>query len=356
MSAVTVVMVIFSMLGAADRMLGNRFGLGKEFEKGFLLFGNMALSMIGMIVISPLIAELLRPAFDWVWNVMRLDPSIIPASLFANDMGGAPLAVEVAKDAQIGMYNALVTSAMMGCTVSFVIPYALSAVEPRQHRELLLGLLCGIVTIPAGCFASGLLLRLPMGALLRNLLPLTIFSGIIATGLMLFPNACVRVFSAFGVFIKVLITVGLALSILKFLTGIELISGLETLEEGAAVCLNASAVMTGAFPLMFFVSKVLAMPIKRVGSSVGINETSAMGMVATLASSIPTFEMMKDMDRKGVMLNSAFIVSACGAFAGHLAFTMAFNAEYLPAVILGKLTAAFLALLVAQVMHKRIYK
>ena len=86
------------------------------------------------------------------------------------------------------------------------------------------------------------------------------------------------------------------------------------------------------------------------------NETAALGFVSSLATSVTTYGMIGDMDRRGIVLNSAFAISAAFTFAGHLAFTMAFNADYLPAVILGKLTAASLALLVAQVMHKRIYK
>ena len=135
MSAVTVIMVIFSMLGALDRILGNRFGLGKQFEKGFMLLGNMALSMIGMIIISPFLADLLQPVFGAVYDVLGLDPSIIPASLFANDMGGAPLSKEVALNADIGMFNALVVSSMMGCTVSYTIPYALGAVRIFPFTE-----------------------------------------------------------------------------------------------------------------------------------------------------------------------------------------------------------------------------
>ena len=83
MNIITVVMLVFSMLGALDRIFGCRFGLGKEFERGFHLLGTMALSMIGMIVISPWIAGILSPVFDLVWNHLHIDPSIIPASLFA---------------------------------------------------------------------------------------------------------------------------------------------------------------------------------------------------------------------------------------------------------------------------------
>ena len=35
--------------GGADRLLGNRFGLGEKFEEGFRLMGPIALSMVGII-------------------------------------------------------------------------------------------------------------------------------------------------------------------------------------------------------------------------------------------------------------------------------------------------------------------
>ena len=347
MNILNYVILAFSLLGALDLILNNRFGLGKEFEKGFMLFGNMALSMIGMIIISPWIADVLRPAFDFFSETLRIDASIIPASLFANDMGGASLSAEVAADRAMGLYNGLVVSSMMGCTISFTIPVALGMVERAHHRELLLGLLCGITTIPVGCFAAGLLCGIPILPLLVNLLPLVIFSGLIAIGLIRFPTVCVKIFNVFGYIIKVLIVVGLALGIIRFLTGYELVAGMDTLEEGARICLNASIVMTGAFPFMLVLSKLLAKPIRRLSSRVGINEVSAVGFISSLATSLTAFGMMSRMDKRGILLNAAWAVSAAFTFAGHLAFTMAFDSAYIPAMILGKLVSGVCAVILA---------
>lgn len=356
MSVITIIMLIFSMLGAADRIIGNRFGLGAEFEKGFLVFGKNALSMIGMIVISPWIAEALTPVFRCTWEWFGIDPSVIPASLFANDMGGAQLAAEVAMDEQLGKFNGLIVSTMMGVTISFTIPFALGIVEEKLHRWLLLGLLCGVVTVPFGCLAGGVMLRIPLGTLVYNLLPIILFSGIIGFGLMKFPNACVKIFGVFAVVIKIIITIGLALGIFHFLTGVQLIRNMATLEEGAAICLNASVVMSGAFPLVYVLSKVLAKPLRVIGEKLEISALSAVGFLSSLASSITTFGVMNEMDEKGAMLNSAFAVSAAFVFAGHLAFTMALDATYLPAMIVGKLVAGFLALGVAFFLYQRIKK
>ncbi len=353
MSVISIVMLIFSILGGIDYILKNKFGLGEHFEKGFMLFGTMALSMIGMIIISPLVAEWLRPLFVWVHNVLHIDPSVIPAALFANDMGGAPLCRQVAVDENLGMYNALIVSAMMGCTVSFTIPFALGVVKPERHKQLLFGMLCGVVTIPIGCFFAGIMCKIPLGALLINILPLIIFSALIAAGLVFAPKKCIKIFAVFGYFMKTVIIIGLILGIVRFLSGKEIIHGLATIEEGAAVCLNASIVMSGAFPLMHVISKILSKPLRLIGKKLEINDVSAMGFVSTLATSATSFEMMNRMDEKGAVLNSAFAVSAAFTFAGHLAFTLAFDANYISSMIIGKLISGVFALILAIVIYKR---
>ncbi len=352
MTFLTPIIIIFSVLSGLDYILGNRFGIGEEFKKAFMLFGTMALSMIGMIVMAPAIGEAISPIFNFAYNLLHIDPSIIPASLFANDMGGAPLAKEIAKDESIGMFNALVVSSMMGCTVSFTIPFALGVVGKKNHRELLIGLLCGVVTIPIGCFVAGLICRIPIVSLLVDLLPLIIFSTVIAIGLIKFQNTCVKIFKIFGFLINALIIVGLLFGIIRFLTGKEIIKGLATIEDAAAVCLNASIVMSGMFPFINIVSRLLKRPLNFIGGKIGINGTSALGFISSLATSATTYGMMDKMDKKGVMLNSAFAVSAAFSLAGHLAFTMAFDASYIFPVIVGKLVSGASALALAVLIYK----
>ncbi len=354
MNIISIIMLSFAILGALDRIFGNRFGLGKEFEKGFLLLGTLALTMIGMIVISPLIARLLEPCFAFVYNTFKIDPSIITSSIFANDMGGASLAKEIARDSNIGMFNGLVVASMMGATISFTVPVALGCLKKEKHKELMLGLLCGIVTIPLGCLVAGFISDIPVGLLLLNLLPLLIFALIIATGLLLIPQVCIKIFNILGIIIKILITIGLCLGMLEFLIGFKPIQGLASFEEGAKVCLNAAIVMSGAFPLLHILSKLLAKPIKKLGAFLKINEKSTLGFVATLANNVSTFEMMNEMDSKGAVLNSAFAVSVSFILADHLAFTLAFDATYLWMMMIGKFVSGLFAIVFSLIVYNRI--
>lgn len=356
MSPISFVMACFSLLGALDLIIGNKFGLGKQFERGIMLLGTMATSMIGMIVLTPLIAYLLRPAVYAVASVIPFEPSVIAGMLLANDMGGAPLAMEFASSEQAGYFNGLIVGATMGATISFTIPFSMGIVRKEQHNSLMLGILCGIVTTPIGCLVSGIISGLTFGELTASILPLLVFAGILAIGLFFIPNFCVKAFKIFGIFIKTVILVGFASGIFEFLTGIELIPYTAPIEEGFDVCVNASMVMSGAFPLVYILSKILDKPMRWLGKKIGVNSASALGLLSTLATNVTTLGNMRDMDEKGVILNSAFAVSASFVFAGHLAFTLSFNGEFAVSMIVGKLVAGGCAVAFAVFLYRLLQK
>lgn len=356
MSPISFVMACFSILGALDLMLGNKFGLGKQFERGFMLIGAMTMSMVGMLVLAPLIAYLLRPIVSALASVIPFEPSVVPAMILANDMGGAPLAMEFASSQQAGYYNGLIVSAMMGVTISFNIPLAMGVVPKEKHEPLLLGMLCGIITIPVGCLISAFVVGLPIKELLGSVLPLFLFAIILTVLLFFFPKQCVKVFKVLGRLITTVILIGLAAGIFEALTGIEVIPYTAPIEEGFDVCVNAAMVLSGAFPLVHILSKILDKPMKKLGAAMGVNSVSALGFLSTLATNITTYGNMQDMDERGTMYNGAFSISAGFVFAGHLAFTLSFNGDYALGMIVGKLLSGISSVFVAMLLYKIINK
>lgn len=312
----------------------------------------MALCTLGMLVIAPAIGVWPTPVFEGFYTLFGLDPSIIPASLFANDMGGMNLAQSFCKTEEIGNYNAFIVSSMMGCVISFTIPFSIGVVKQAQHKELFFGLICGIVTIPIGCFVSGLLCGLSPLALLINLLPLIIFAVIVGATLILFPKSCIKCFGVFGRFMKTLGVIGLMCAIFTFLTKIELNPHLNTLENAAFVCVNACVTFSGALPVMFLVAKPLDKPLNKFGSKIGINGVAALAFLGSLITNTTCFGTMDKMDRKGAVLNSAFAVSASFALGSHLAFTMVFDGRYVIPMIIGKLTSGVCAVILALLIYK----
>lgn len=352
MSALTIVILSFSLLGGIDFLIGNKFGIGKEFEKAFSLFGPMALSMLGMIVIAPYVGQLLSPLLDKFYELFEIDPSIITASLFANDMGGMQLSQAVAKNESMGGFNAFVVSSMMGCVISFTIPFSLGIVKKEQHKELFFGLLCGIVTIPVGCLVAGLFCNVHLLQLVVNLVPLMFIATIVCICLVLFPKTSVRCFSVFGVLIKIIAFVGLGCAIFTFLTKIQINPYFDTLENGAYICVNACVTLSGTLPLMAIVTKLLNKPLTKLASKFGLNGVSAVALLGNLVTNVSSIGVMDKMNKKGVVVNAAFAVSAAFVFGGHLAFTMAFDTSYVLPVIVGKLVSGACAIALACLLYK----
>ena len=352
MSVLTIIILIFSVLGAVDKLLGNKFAIGEEFEKGFKLFVPMVFSMLGILVVAPAIGVWLSPFFDWFYSVFKIDPSIIPASLFANDMGGMTLAESICKDENIGNFNAFVVSSMMGCVVSFTIPFSISVVKKEQHKDMFFGILCGIITIPIGCFVAGLVCKIKVLDLIISLLPLIIFSIILGVLLIFVRDICIKIFVCFGHVLRWIAMIGLVLSIFTFLTKIEVCKHFDSFENAAFICANACVTLSGALPLMLVISKLLNKPLEKFGTKIGVDSFSAFSLLSTLVTNATTLSSMEKMNKKGVVLNSAFAVSAGFTFGGHLALTMAFNPNYVLPMIIGKVVAGIASVLLATLVYK----
>ena len=124
-------------------------------------------------------------------------------------------------------------------------------------------------------------------------------------------------------------------------------------EEGFLTVGAIAIVLAGAFPLVTVVTRLLQKPLGKLGDLLGINGTAAGGLVASLANSIATFGMVKDMDQRGKVVNIAFAVSAAFVFGDHLGFTAGFAPQMLPAMIVGKLVGGISAVFVALLLTKK---
>ena len=217
------IMVLFAALGALDRIIGDKFGLGEKFEEGIMAIGALAISMVGIIALSPVIANILKPVIVPLFGILGADPAMFAGSILANDMGGAPLAQALAIDPAAGLFGGLIVGAMLGPTIVFTIPVALGIIEEQDRKYLATGVLAGVITIPLGAFVGGLVAGFPFMMVIRNLIPIIIFAALIAIGLWKFEDAMVKGFTYFGKFVVAVITLGLAVGIIEKLTGLSLI-------------------------------------------------------------------------------------------------------------------------------------
>lgn len=340
-------MAVFALLGGLDRILGGRFGLGSRFEEGILSMGSLALAMVGIVSLAPVLAGILKPIVVPVYRLLGADPAMFAGTVLACDMGGGPLARQLTADPQAADLGGVITGSMLGATVVFTIPVAMGILEERDRPAMAKGILCGMVAIPFGILAGGLTAGYAFSMVLRNLVPIVLMALLIALGLWRAEKAMVAAFTAFGKILVAVVTVGLSGAIIQALTGFAVIPGLAPISEGFETVGTIAIVLAGAFPLVYVLTRVLNKPLMGLGKLLGINEPASAGLIASLANSIATFGMVKDMDDRGKVVNIAFAVPAAFVFGDHLGFTAGFAPELLPAMIVGKLVGGVVAVGVA---------
>ncbi|MEG1255494.1 ethanolamine utilization protein EutH [Clostridium sp.] len=341
------IMVAFMVLGALDKCIGNKFGLGEQFEEGFMAMGSLTIAMVGVVSLAPVLATVLKPIIVPIYTALGADPSMFATTLLACDMGGYPLAKELAQSAQAASFSGVIIGSMMGPTIVFTIPVALGIIKKEDHKFLATGVLAGMITIPIGALIGGLTAGFGVIMVLKNLVPIIIVAALLAIGLWIIPEKMIKGFTVFGKGVVVVITIGLAAIIIETLTGFVVIPGMAPISEGISIVGSIAIVLAGAFPMVYFITKVFKKPLMKLGSLLGMNDIAAAGMVASLANSIPMFGMMKDMDDRGKIINVAFAVSAAFVFGDHLGFVAGVEKEMIFPMIVGKLISGITAVALA---------
>lgn len=350
---VILIMAAFMVIGGLDRIFGNHLKLGEAFENGLKTMGELALSMVGIIVLAPVIANVLAPLVAPVFEWIGADPSGFAGILLACDMGGATLAEALTESAEAAYLSGLITASMLGATISFTIPVAMNVLKGEDRTLGAKGILCGVITIPLGILAGGLTAGFDFWMVLKNTVTIVLVSLLIALGLWKWEQYLIKGFVWFGRIITAVATIGLAAGGVELITGFTIIPGLGSMEEAFGVVGEIAIVLAGAFPLIAVIQKLLKKPIAKVGSWMKINGNSVSGLIATLANSIATFDLVKKMDGRGKVVNMAFAVSGAFVFGDHLAFTAGYQSSMILGVVVGKLVAGITAIALALFMTKQ---
>lgn len=370
-SVIMMIMMIFMLVGAVDKILGNKFGYGEKFEEGFNAIGPLALSMAGVVAAAPVLSEVLGPIITPIYTAIGADASMFATTLLACDMGGYPLAMELASNDAFGNFAGLILGTMMGPTIVFTIPVALGIISKQDRSYLGAGVLAGLITVPIGCIVGGLAMsamteyKLTFMQIIINLIPVIVIAGLIVIGLWFAPGPMIKGFNVFGTGVTIVITAFTAIAVFQQITGImfplfDVMStvdpetGLTPLNSGLLTCGQIGIVLIGAFPMVKFITDTFGGALKKIGSALGMDENGSAGMVATLANNIAMFNIMGDMNPKGKLLNVAFAVSAAFVFGDHLGFTAGVNQSMVTPVIVGKLVAGITALIVANILAPKL--
>lgn len=358
------IMAFFSVVGAIDKIRGNKKGYGEKFEEGFMSMGPLAISMVGIVALSPVLKVILQPIITPIFSFFGASPAMFAGTFFIVDAGAYPLALEMAEgDLAIANFSGIVLGSMLGIAIVGIMPLALTLLDKKDMPYLSTGVLIALITIPLGALIGGIVMNytaydISIVKILINLLPVVIISILIALGMWFKPQSFMRGFSIFGNIMVKLIAFGAGFAIFQYLTGIRfpLLSlmvepsepgGTPPLLQGIYAVGEIGLVLTGTFPFIEWLTKTFKKPIQSLGKKLGMNETGSAGILVTTSSIIPMFVMFKDMNDKGKLLNIAFGISAAWVLGDHLAFTAGVEPGMILPLVISKFIAGFSAMFLA---------
>ena len=364
--AVVALMTIFALLGIFDILvMKNKLGLGEEFQKGIDMIGPLCMAIVGIIALVPEIAWVIEHTITPLYVSLGLDPSMAVTAILAIDMGGFQLAETVALDPTIGQWAGVVYGSMMGATIVFSIPVGLAAIRKEDVSAFSKGILYGIAAIPVGTFVGGLLLGIPVMAVLKNLIIPILFSAIIVVCLAVWPVATTKVFTVFSEFVNVCAMVGLGLAMFNDLVLIP-ISGtgafdiasvpffgiLGSTGEGIAVAGAVGLVLSGALPFVACLNKMLKKPLQSFSDKTGMTEAGVTGFLLSCANNMAMFAILPNMKEREKVVNVAFAVCAAFVIGDHLAFAAANASDCIAPMMAAKMISGVVAVVIALVFTK----
>ncbi len=347
----TFMIAVGALAGAFDCIRGNRLGLGEKFEEGFLCLGAAALGIAGIICIAPVLGNLLRPAVVPLYHLLGMDPAMF-GSLLANNMGGYPLAMELADDSRMGLFSGLVVSSMLGAALVYTIPVGLGMVQEDRKESFTKGIMIGMIPIPVGSAVGGIMMGLPLVKILWNSIPTILVTAVLIAGFVFCPARLVSGFLAAARGIRAVSVFGLGVGAFTSLTGYRLIPGMETLEYAMGIVAGMGIVQLGSIPLAALFVRFFKKPLAWLGEKLSVNAVSVASLPVACVNVISVFTMVKEMDRRGIVISASWCTNAIALFTAHLAYTKAVSPEMVAPVLTAKVVSGLAAVVIACLMER----
>ena len=348
------IMAAGAVVGGMDRIFGNRLKLGERFEQGLILMGPTALSMVGILCLAPLLSGVMERCVAPACRALGMDPGIF-GGILAIDMGGYQLARDLSLDARVGRYAGILVAATLGCTVSFTIPVGMGMLEKDHRPDFARGILFGLIAMPPALLLGGLMTGLSLPETCLNSLPVLVLSGLLLLCILKFTDAAIRGFGVFARIIQILTTLGLVLGAVQYMTGLSLLPGLTPIEDGMAVAASIGIVMLGSLPVAELLRRCLEKPLGWAARHTGMNSASVTGLLVGMVSVVPAIVLVRDMDRRGRVVNAAFLVCGASGLAAHLGFTAGVEENMILPMLASKLLGGFLGVILALLGTRGMY-
>ena len=158
----------------------------------------------------------------------------------------------------------------------------------------------------------------------------------------------------FGTFVGWIAIVGIMIGSFTHLTGVTVpfFENADAMMTGMEIVASIVIVLGGILPVLELLTRLLNKTLIAFGKLLGIDAVAAGGLIFTLANSVPVYGMIKNMSRRGKVINVAWLVPATAALGDHLGFTAGVQPDMITPMIIGKLIAGVCAVAIACVITR----
>ncbi|MGL5150617.1 MAG: ethanolamine utilization protein EutH [Clostridium sp.] len=344
---ILVIISIFFVIGAIDYFNNNKFQLGQVFKEGINNMGPLAISMIGIISLTPIAGDMINKYIIPVAEIIKIDASIFSSSILAIDMGALNIAKEIAVSNEMMIFSGVLMGSMIGCTISFTLPLALGMIKDHNRKFLCTGLLSGVAVLPFGLFIGGLMLRINIKTIITNMIPIIIIAIILSVGLVYKQELTIKIFNVISKSILAISLFGFILQGIQSILGIEIIKNMMPLEEAMITVGKISIFLGGAYVMIEWIRRTFSSKFMVIENKYKINGYTISAFIGSLASAIVVFSAYDKLDDKGKVMCAAFTVGGAYVFGGQMGYVASETPEILTIYILTKLICGILAVVFA---------
>lgn len=351
------VMLMLAGLGLLDKIQCGKWGICEEFDKGLALMGPMALSIVGVYCIGITAVQANAQSIADLAESLPFDASVLIGSILATDLGGYAISKNVASTPLLGLFSGVIVASSLGCAVSFQLPVSLATIPKEEVDPMMNGLLLGIITIPFGLLAGGIMLGLTVSELAVNIAPVALLCFLLALAFVKAAKATMMVMSFVGYSIRAVSFVMFAAVIAGLFVPAWRIADMALISEILVILAKMTAVVCGSMVLSRLAIMYCKRPIGWMSRKLDINEKSVMGLLLSLTTSLSMLPLFSQMDRRGKAMNAAFTVSGAYVLGGQLAFISSVEGPDVVSIyMISKLAGGVCALIAAALFTSSEYE